>query len=246
MFLTTKQFKKRNIIMKSPQKILYATGLSLLLCTATLLADAMSVEEIRQKTHDYLNSKQMYAFDAMIVNHIDDRKNKHQVSVKINRPDQLRFDVKGDIRNRSNYLNEGQFTVMDHDLNNYAHIETPKNINDALDSLFETYDVKVPLAHLIYSNMGNQIKFKHSKNFGIVDLEGIECHYIAFSDNTTEVHIWINTGNEPLVQHFMIKDKTSQNTKFRETTISWKDAKRVSPADFVFKAPKNAKEVFIQ
>jgi len=94
--------------------------------------------------------------------------------------------------------------------------------------------------------MGDKLQFKHSKNFGVVDLEGTECHYIAFSDNTTELHVWINTGNEPLVQHFIIKDKTSQNTKVRETTISWKDAKTISPTDFVFKAPKNSEELFIQ
>jgi hypothetical protein len=232
--------------MKSAQKILYATGLSLLLSTVTLFANPMSAEEIAQKTRDYLNSKQTYAFEAMIVNHADNEKNKHQVSVKVNRPDQLRFDVKGDIRNRSNYLNEGQYTVMDHDLNNYVNIETPKNIDDALDRLFEMFEVKIPLANLIYSNMGDRVKFKHNKNFGIVDLEGMECHYIAFSDNTTEVHIWINTGDEPLVQHFMVKDKTGQDNKSRETTISWKGAKAVSPSDFVFKAPKNAKELFIQ
>lgn len=246
MFLKTKQLWKRTIIMKSPQKILYATGLSLLLSTVTLLADPMSAKEIAQKTHDYINSKQTYAFDAMIVNHIDDKKIKHHVSVKVNRPDQLRFDVKGDIRNRSNYLNEGRFTVLDHDLNNYAYIETPKSIDDALDSLFDTYEVKIPLASLIYSNMGDRIKFKHSKNFGIVDLEGTECHYIALSDNTKEIHLWINTGDEPLVQHFIVKDKTSQDNQSRSTTISWKGANAVSPEDFVFKAPKNAKELFIQ
>lgn len=232
--------------MKSPQRIIYATGLSLLLGTVTLFANPMSAEEIAKKTNNYLNSKQTYAFKAMIVNHVDDKKNKHQVSVKVNRTDQLRFDVKGDIRNRSSYLNEGQYTVMDHDLNNYVHIKTPKNIDDALDSLYERYEVKIPLASLIYTKMGDRVKFKHSKNFGIVDLEGTECHYIAFHDNTTEVHIWINTGDEPLVQHFMVKDKSGEVSKSRSTTISWKDANTVAPADFVFKAPKNAKELFIQ
>lgn len=232
--------------MKSLQKILYTAGLSLLLSTVPLLAEAMSAEEIAKKTRDYLNSKQTYAFEAMIVNHIGDKTNKHQVAIKVNRPDQLRFDVKGDIRNRSNYLNNGVYTVMDHDLNSYVHIETPKNIDDALDKLFESLEVKVPLANLIYTKVEDRVKFKQSKNFGVVDLEGTACHYIAFSDNMTEVHLWINTGDKPLVQHYMIKDKSDQDNKSRSTTISWKGSKAVSSADFVFKAPKNAQELFIQ
>ena len=67
----------------------------------------MSTKEIAKKAYDALDSRQSYAFIAAIVNHSDDGKNKHQVSVKVNRPGQFRIDVSGDIRNRSNYLNNG-------------------------------------------------------------------------------------------------------------------------------------------
>ena len=232
--------------MKSPQKLLYAAGVGLLLSTATLWAE-MSAKEITQKAYAALDSRQSYAFNATIVNYSDDdKKNKHQVDVKVNRPGQFRIDVSGDTRNRSNYLNDGHYTVYDHDKNIYLYLETPKDIDSALDDLFDRFEIKSPLAQLMYSNMGERIKFNKSKNFGIVDLEGVECHYLAFSDRYKEVHVWVTTGDTPLLKHYIIKDKTSKNNAFKATTISWKNAKKVSSDDFIFTVPKNAKEVFIK
>ena len=232
--------------MKSPQKFLLATGLSLLLGTSTLLADSMTAQEITKKVYTALDNQQSYAFDAIIVNHSDEGKNQHTVSVKVNRPNQLRVDVTGDIRNRSNYLNNGQYTIYDHDKNYYLHLETPKSIEKTLDAIYDKFEIKAPLAQLIYTKMGNRIKFDRSKNFGIVDLAGVECHYIALSDKYKEVHVWITTGETPLVKHYRIIDKTSDNNAYKSTTIHWKNSNTVSANDFVFVKPKNAEEVFIK
>ena len=232
--------------MKSPQKLLYAAGLGLLLSTATLWAEPMSAKEIAKKAYDALDSHQSYAFSAAIVNHSDDKNNKHRVDVKVNRPGQFRIDVSGDVRNRNNYLNNGQYTVYDHNKNLYLNLKTPNNIEDALDDLFDRFEIKTPLAQLLYTNMGERIHFDHSKNFGIVDLKGVECHYLASSDKVKEVHVWITTGDNPQIKHFIVKDKTSKNNAYKEGAISWKDAKTISPSDFVFKVPKNAQEVFIK
>ena len=231
--------------MKSPHKLLFATGLGLLLSTSTLLADTMTPHAIAKKVYSALDSRQSYAFNAIIVNHAEDGSNQHQVSVKVNRPNQLRIDVKGDIRNRSSYLNNGIYTIYDHDKNMYVHIKTPKSIEKTLDTLFDTLKVKAPLAQLIYTNMGDRMKFNKSKNFGIVDLAGEECHYIAFSDKTKEVHVWVTTGDTPLVKHYRIVDKTSKNNAYKSTTIHWKKASSITASDFVFSAPKNAQEAFI-
>ncbi|MDQ7047463.1 MAG: DUF2092 domain-containing protein [Sulfurovum sp.] len=231
--------------MKLAQKFLLATSLGLLFSTSILLADTMSPKDIAKKVYDALDKQTTYAFDAIVVNHSDEGTNQHHVSVKVNRDNQLRVDVSGDIRNRSNYLNDGLYTIYDHDKNFYLQIDTPKSIETTLDAIFDTFEIKVPLAQLIYSNMGERIKFDRSKNFGIVDLAGTECHYIAFSDKTKEVHVWVTTGKTPLVKHYRIVDKTSKNNAYKSTTIYWKNANIVSASDFVFNPPKNAKEAFI-
>ena len=112
--------------------------------------------------------------------------------------------------------------------------------------MFDKFEIKMPLAQLIYRNMGDRMKFDRSKDFGIVDLAGVECHYIAFSDKYKEVHVWVTTGDTPLVKHYRIVDKTSDKNAYKSTTIYWKKSNTVSPDDFVFVKPKNAEEVFIK
>jgi hypothetical protein len=206
----------------------------------------MSAEEIAKKAYAALDSQQSYAFNAAILNHSDDGENRHQGAVKINRPGQFRVDVTGDIRNRSNYLNDGLYTVYDHNKNMYVQIKTEKKIDDALDDLFDKFEISSPLAQLMYSNMGERIKFDSSKNFGIVDLNGVECHYLAFSTKANEIHVWISTGETPLIKHYILKDRTSKNNTYKATSLYWKNASSISPSDFVFAAPKNATEVFIK
>lgn len=232
--------------MKLPQKLLYVAVLGLLLSTATLCAETMSAKGIAKKAFDALDSQDAYVFSATIVNHTDDKNTKHRVDVKVNHPDQLRIDVSGDVRNRSNYLNNGQYTVYDHDKNMYVHLKTPTDVEDALDHLFDKFGIKSPLAHLLYSNMGERIHYDHSKDFGIVEIDGEECHYVASTDKVKEVHAWITTGENPQIVHFIVKDKKSKNNRYQEGAISWKDAETISPSDFVFTAPTNAEEVFIK
>jgi len=232
--------------MKSPHKLLYAMGVSVLLTTTTILASQVTAQDIAKKAYDYLDTKDKYAFDAVIVNHLDKSQNTHLVSVKVDRPHQVRIDIKGDLKDRSNYINNGTYTIIDHDYNYYGELKTPKTINGTLDYIFEKFDIKAPLAQLIYNDMGKRVKFRKSNYFGVVDVLGVSCDYIAFSDKYKEVHIWVATGEKPLVRHYIIINKNNIDNSKKVTTIHWKDPKNISSSDFVFTAPKNASKISIE
>jgi hypothetical protein len=55
-----------------------------------------------------------YAFDAIVTEDDTSGKVKQNVSVEVDRPGKLRVDTKGDIKNRTVYLNDGVFTMIDH------------------------------------------------------------------------------------------------------------------------------------
>lgn len=66
--------------------------------------------------------------------------------------------------------------------------------------------------------MHKRAKFNTSKNFGIVTVDGTECHYVVFSNELREVHIWVATGDEPLVKTYSIIDKTDKGEVRMNTT----------------------------
>jgi len=231
--------------MKRYKKIFYIAGTGLLLLGTQLLADEVSAKEVVSKAYAQIGSMDRYAFSAVISDNetIEGKTTtyKQNVSVKIDRPGNLRADTKGDIKDRSNYMHNGKFTMIDHGFGYYTQLNTPETIDATLDYLYDKFGIRTPLATLIYSDMEKRIKFKKNKYFGTVDVAGVECDYVAFSNDAKEIHIWITTGDTPLVKTLsIINDDTRINV-----TLDWDTDPSISESDFVFKAPKGATKISV-
>jgi hypothetical protein len=237
--------------MKLYNKFLCTTGVVFLLGGTSLFAEDRSAQEILHEANQYVGSMDKYAFDAVVFHdgvengEIIKQKYKHEVSVKVDRPGKLRIDVKGNSRNRTNYLNNGTYTMMDHTTDYYGQLKTPDTIEGTLDAIFNKYGIKAPLAQLIYKDMDKRFKFAKSKNFGTVMVSGKECHYIAFSDKNAEVHLWITTGDTPLVKSYSIFDKTVEDRPTNSASITWQTDPKITDNDFIFAAPKTATNISV-
>ncbi len=229
------------------KKLLYTAGVALLLSGSSLVAAQQSAKDILNKAYNYIGNMDAYAFDAIVTGDGAEagavaEKYRQNVSIKVNRPDKLRVDTKGDIKNRSIYLNDGLFTMMDHTYNYYGQLKTPKTIDGTLDFIFEKFGIRAPLASLIYSDMAKRAKFTRSKYFGKMDVAGTECDYVAFKSRAGEVHIWIATGDKPLVKTYAIIDGDNR----MDTSLTWDTDPKISQSDFIFKAPKGAAKISIE
>lgn len=234
--------------MKIATKILCTIGTTLLLSTAAHTAD-LSAKQIMQNALKFIQDKQKYAFEAVIIDEVKDGKEttkfRNDVVIKIQRADKLRMDrLMGGVH-KGYYINNGQFTMIDHQDNFYAQVETPKTIDAALDFIFKKYDISAPLSALIYSSMKGRTDLNKGKNFGIRTIGGVECNYVAFANRDREVHVWVATGEEPLVQAFSVIDKTLQERARTNTTIVWKLNADISDSDFQFEAPSDATKISI-
>jgi len=230
--------------MKLHKKVLCVVGLGLLLTGTNLVAADKSARDVINNAYQYLGSMDKYAFTAVVSEDaVEDgaivKTYKQNVSAKVSRPNNLRVDTKGDVKNRSNYLNDGLYTMMDHNAGFFGQIKTPKSIDGALDFIFTKFGIRSPMASLFYSDMNKRVKFKKSKYFGTMDVAGTECDYVAFKNNTREIHAWIATGDKPLVKTYSIIDTGTNGNPRMNTSLTWTNAS-ISDSDFVFKAPKGA------
>ncbi len=220
-------------------------SLGLLLSSTNLLAEEKSVKDIVSNAYAQIGSMDKYAFTAVVIDNDtfegETVSYTQNVSVKIERPGKLRVDNKGEIKDRSSYINNGLFTMIDHGFGYYGQLKTPKTIDATLDFIFDKYGIRTPLSTLMYSDMNKRIKFKTKKYFGTVDIAGVECDYVAFKNNTREIHVWITTGEKPLVKTFSIIDGDTRVN----TSLTWDTNPKFSDSDFVFKAPKGAEKISI-
>ena len=236
--------------MNKYTKILTLLGVSLLLSTTHLLAAEKSALEVMNKAFQSTGSMDKYAFTAVIVDNEAQEDGtivpyRYNTSVKVDRPGNLRVDTKSEFLDRSNYINNGLYTIIEHGHGYYGQLAVPKDLDKALDSIFENYDIKARLASLIYSDMSKRVKFKSSKYFGTTTINGIECDYVAFKSKGQEVHVWITTGDTPLVKTYSIIDTTRQPHSRTNTTITWIKNPNISDSDFIFQAPKGSQQISV-
>jgi len=237
--------------MRLVHKICTTATVMLLFGATQVMAADMSAKAVMTKVYNYLGSLDKYAFDAVItdeyVGNGEKETLRHNVSVKLQRPDKLRIDVKGDTRDRSYYINDGQFTMIDHSFGYYGQLKVPKTIDGTLDFIVEKYGIHTPLTSLLYSNMKHRTKkFSKSKNFGVMDVAGVPCDYVAFRTKGFDVHVWVATGDKPLVKAYSIIETAGDKSTRINTSIVWKDASSIKASDFVFSAPKGVTKISIE
>ena len=237
--------------MKLVKKLLCVVGLVSLLGGTSVSASELTAKETVFKSFTYLSSLDKYAFDAVIYDKYtmgdgEEARFKHRVSVKLERPGNLRVDVKGDTKDRTSYFNNGVFTMVDHDIGFYGQLQTPKTIDGALDFIINKYGITAPLTSLLYSDMKKRAKFSTSKNFGVKDVGGVPCDYVAFRKKNKTIHIWITRGEKPLVKAYSVIEVTKNETFRIDTSIVWKDAVSIKENDFVFTAPKGVTKISVE
>lgn len=234
--------------MKLHKQLLLLAGAGLLLSGTALIAAEKSARSVLDNAYKYIGQMDKYAFDAVVSGKdVKDGKTYRQtVSVKVDRPDRLRVDTRGNMKDRSVYIDDGLFTLMDHRFNYYGQLKVPKTIDGALDYIFNRYGITAPLASLIYSDMQKRAKFTRGKYFGTVDVAGVECDYIAFRNKGGEVHIWIATGDKPLVKAYSIIDTHTAGKPRKNTSIKWHTHPNISSSNFIFSAPKGASRISIE
>jgi len=244
------------ILVKKAAAVL---SLSLFLASGSAYAntDVPATEEAQvnaatllKNSYTYLGALDKYAFTASITNSEDvDGEEvvlKRVADVKVKRPDRFRIDSKGENFNRSSYLSDGVFTMIDNGEKYYASVKTGKGIDGTLDMINKKLGIVIPLSTLLHSDMDKFIHPKKVQYFGTRMVSGVECNYIAFRQGSTVVHLWIENSDTPLVRSTKIvtNDKNEQGTT--DMVMTWNTKPGFSDSVFVFKAPKGASNIAIR
>lgn len=182
---------------------------------------------IVMNAYRYLGTLQKFSIDAVTSN--DDYFKgamvatfTHHVHIDLQRPSRLYIEVNGDLKNRSFYLDNGDFTVLDENLEYYGKLKVPKMIDAALDYLFEQYNIKTALANILYLDLYKRIPPQNEGYyFGDSRVDGVVCHHIGFSNALQETQFWIEKGERPLIHKFIVIDKTEVHLLRSGTMLRW-------------------------
>ena len=237
--------------MKYSNRLFCIAGVTLILGSTALFAVEKTAVSVLKNAYLYSGKLQNYAFKATVME--DDVNNEamvkryqHTADVKVSRPGDLLVATKGDFRNRTNYLHNGQYTMVDHDYNYYGTIKVPSSIDAALDTIFKSYGINAPLASLLYSDMDKRMKIKSGKYFGTKMVDNIECDYIAFKKGKKIIHVWIATGKAPRVISYSIIDTSEKGNPRLDASIAWKSNANIVKSDFIFTPVQGVSKISVE
>src|SRR5512143_1998502 len=204
-----------------------------------------------KKMGEFLAKLPRFAFEAEeTFDELPDGELRRQLTnvrrVAVERPNHLAADATGDTLNRASWYDGRTVTVLDKEHNVYATIEAPGTIDATFDKLEDEYGVVLPLADLLYADPYAVLMagVTYGRYLGLHQAAGVECHHLAFSQETIEWQIWIDAGDKPLPRKLVISYvQEPGEPQYSAVIRRWNLDSKVPDGLFTFEAPEGAQKV---
>jgi len=208
-------------------------------------------EELLKAMSDRLAGLQRFAFSAEeTFDELSDGEPRMELSnvrrIAVERPGRLAADATGDTLARASWYDGKSVTLLDKAHNTYGRVEVPATIDAALDTLVDEYGIVQPLTDLLYSDVYSVLieGVTYGRYLGIHRAAGVDCHHLAFAQETIEWQLWIDAGDDPLPRKMVITYVHEPGEPQYAATIQKWNLDPKFPAElFTFEPPEGAQKV---
>ncbi len=208
-------------------------------------------DNVLRQMSEYMNALEQFSFHAE--NSVDTLLSSGQkiqlarsVDVSIQRPNRLRVDIKGDNFDQQLFYDGKSITLYGKEINSYATIKAPENIESALDYAEQSFGLVAPVADLIYKNSYDILTedVQSGVYVGLSTVHGVETHHLAFRGAETDWQIWIEINEKPLPRKFVITSRLVAGApQFTALLTDWNISAQLKESLFTFVAPDKAEKI---
>jgi hypothetical protein len=170
--------------------------------------------------------------------------NNERSQIIVQRPNRLRAEVSGDIRNRTFVYDGKTLTMYSPEDDAYVKIEAPDNIGTMVGMLLDA-GVEMPLIDVLYqATAGTLTDFVRGGILvGTSTIDGVECDQLAFRQASIDWQLWVERGTRPLPRRILITTRYEVGDPQYEATLHWNLKPRIHASTFAFAPPKGAIEI---
>lgn len=170
-----------------------------------------------------------------------------EVNVLIKRPKQLRtVAIADDGTTRSAWFNGSKLTVLLASANQYMGLDFEGNTDALLDELIEKHEVQLPLADLLYSNIGQTFNESviSAQYVGLRTVNGVQCHHLSFESTGSDWQIWVQADATPVPRRFAITYVNNpEKPEFLAALDRWSTNRVVDDDQFKASLPGGIQEI---
>ena len=168
--------------------------------------------------------------------------------IVLRRPDRLRVDATKRDGSTSGLVFDGKaITLFVPKDNVYATAAEPGTVDHALDFLVNDLDVRMPLADLLKSSVGNSL-LQRVRSAAYVEqsfIGGVDCDHVTFRGDDVDAQMWITRDQrQPLLRRVVITYKqTDGRPQFWANFTDWNLAPQAPDSLFTYQPAKDATKI---
>lgn len=170
--------------------------------------------------------------------------NNESAHMLVERPNRLRVDVTGDMKNRSYVYDGSKLTVFAKDLDVYASSAAPDTLGELVGVLLDA-GVEMPLIDILYHGAAGNLT--DDVRVGLVvgdsEVDGVATDHLAFRQPDVDWQLWVSKGTPALPRKLVITTRYEVGDPQYQATLRWDLKPRVHAKAFEFVPPKGASEI---
>lgn len=169
--------------------------------------------------------------------------NEHSTLV-VQRPNKLRADVAGDIRDRTIVFDSGKLTMYSPDDAAFVKVAAPDTIGTLIGTLLDM-GVELPLIDVLYQATEGTLmdEARGGVLVGQTEINGVPCDHLAFRQASVDWQIWVERGARTLPRKILVTTRYQVGDPQFQAILNWNLTPRIDANTFAFVAPAGTVEV---
>ena len=162
----------------------------------------------------------------------------------VQRPDKLRADITGDIRNRTIVYNDSKLSMYSPDDAAYVQTAAPSTLAGLIGTLLDA-GVEMPAIDVLYQSMAGTLTqdVRGGILVGESMIDGVATDQLAFRQPNVDWQLWVEKGARPLPRKILITTRYEVGDPQYQAVLHWNLKPRITNSTFAFTAPKGATEI---
>jgi len=207
--------------------------------------------EILKRMNGYLLSLPVVGFRAINTEEevFDDGQKvmfSKEIRFKMARPNKFHVQLHNGESELEMFYDSASFTIFRKNLNFFATVPAPPTITGVFAELENKRNIQIVAQDLLRDDSYDYLLATISSGFVVGDalVHGVLCAHLAFRSTDTDIQIWITKGKKALPMKYVITSRWITGApQYAVTFFDWVVQDDIDNAVFVFKAPKDAKEI---
>jgi hypothetical protein len=209
---------------------------------------------VLDRMNAYMKGLQAYTIQAHgtrdeIVAHGYKLQNNEAAALSVQRPNKMRAEVRGDIRDRDFVYDGKTITINSPDDNAYATAPATDNLGVLIEDLLQSDSVELPLIDVLYQATAGTLTENVLNGLLVGDsiVEGVLCDHLAFRQSDTDWQLWVEKGARPLPRKIVITTRHEVGDPQFSAVMTWNTQPKFDKDSFTFEPPKDANHIqFVQ